>query len=124
MTTLATSIARAQRLLPASLIAASCALGAIAAPAIAHADRIRDITDYFECLTDHSSDGQVDDVTIETCCILHNGKMVNGDCDLTTDPAEQAPTVFGQAHGRISHLDSAPMLTTAPTKPPTGSPKR
>jgi len=111
-------------LIPASLIAAGLALGAIGAPAIAHADRMRDITDYFQCVTEHSPDGQIDDVTMETCCILHNGKMVNGECDLLADPAEQAPTVVGQVHGRISDLDSAPMLTTVPTKPPTGSPKR
>ena len=110
-----------RRLIPTSLIAAGLALGAIGAPAIAHADRIRDIADYFECMSDHSPDGQVDDVTMETCCILHNGKMVNGECDLTTDPAEQAPTVFGQVHGRISDLDSAPVLTTEPTKPKVAS---
>jgi hypothetical protein len=112
------------RLLPMALVAAGLALGAIASPAIANADRIRDINDYFECVRDHSPDGQIDDVTMETCCILHNGKMVNGECDLIADPAEQAPTVVSQVHGRISDLDSAPVLMTVPTKPPTGSPKR
>jgi hypothetical protein len=124
MTTLASSIARMKRLLPASLIAAGFALGAIGAPAIAHADRTKDVTQYFECLTDHSPDGQVDDVTNETCCILHNGKMVDGHCDLILESAQQAPTVVSQVHGRISDLDTAPALTTVPTKAPTASPRR
>jgi hypothetical protein len=113
-----------QRLLPVSLIAAGLALGAIGAPAIAQADRTKDVSQYFECLVDHSPDGHVDDVTMETCCILHNGTVVNGDCDLTAESVQQAPTVVSQVHGRISDLDSAPVLTTVPTKAPTASPRR
>ncbi|MBP1820393.1 hypothetical protein J3E61_003956 [Mycobacterium sp. OAE908] len=97
--------------MPTSLIAAGLALGAIGAPAIAHADKARDKSDYMDCINEHN--GLDDPVTQETCCILHGGEWIiqpsgAGWCHWAGD-------VYGrQIPGDISTVT----LTPVPTKTP------
>ena len=119
MTTHASTI---KRLLSSSLIAAGFALGAIGASAVAHADRNSDIEDYFACLVEHTpSDETVDDVTDETCCILHNGKMVNGHCDLILEQAQPTAPAGRRVLTEHPDLANAPAVTAVPTKQPSVS---
>lgn len=111
----ASSRARIRQLLPMALIAAGVALGT---PAIAQADRNQDISDYFACLVEHTSGEYVDEVTDETCCILHNGKMVNGHCDLILESAQPAAPAGKRVLSDHRDLADAPVVTTVPTKTP------
>ena len=106
--------ARMGRLLPMALIAAGLALGT---PAIAYADRNQDLDDYFACLVEHRTGDEVDDVTNETCCILHNGKMVDGNCDLVLESAQPVAPAGKRVLSEHPDLANAPAVTTVPTKP-------
>jgi len=68
--TTASSRTRKRRILPVALVSAGLALGALAGPAVAYADRSQNMADYDECVAQPGADAEV-------CCALHNGKWIS-----------------------------------------------
>jgi hypothetical protein len=107
-----------RRLVASACLAGAAAFGSTALSATAYASQ--DLEDYKQCVAEHGTD----DVSAETCCILHNGQWVKSKfdnfhyCSLTNELQQATPTEGRQPIVQLPpDLVNAPVVTKEPPRP-------